>query len=293
MLLSMRFRSLSLQGKPSATRQGSRAHRPGSLTLGALLTCTARLAPACDRSAGGAAAGSEQGAGGSRAAVTAALLARSEAALPRALLPLPPFLAQPHGASDLLLPPQRPACLPQQPALPGPCLAVLPTCSLSGQRVWPATSLPATQGTCEQRWARRKTHAEPAAQKPLPCTGSVPRLHGGPAQSPPTRCRRATGPARGARARRHLAPRPLLPPATPQGRAHQAIYRPDSLGGTEKRMYFMQHSFSRRRRGPGGAERGLRVRGTQAVCERVGALGSAPFSAVLRVERESNWVLLV
>lgn len=33
----------------------------------------------------------------------------------------------------------------------------------------------------------------------------------------------------------------------------------------------MQHSFSRRRRGPGGAERGLRVRGTRAVCERAGA----------------------
>lgn len=53
----------------------------------------------------------------------------------------------------------------------------------------------------------------------------------------------------------------------PQARAHQAIYRPDSLGGTEKRMYFMQHSFSRRRRGAGGAERGC-------VCAARGRLGA-------------------
>lgn len=53
----------------------------------------------------------------------------------------------------------------------------------------------------------------------------------------------------------------------PQARAHQAIYRPDSLGGTEKRMYFMQHSFSRRRRGAGGAERGC-------ACAAQGCLGA-------------------
>lgn len=58
------------------------------------------------------------------------------------------------------------------------------------------------------------------------------------------------------------------------------------------RMYFMQHSLSRRRRR--GRAGGWRVRGTQGRCgSGWEPVGSAPFSAVLRVERESKWVLLV
>lgn len=252
-----------------------------------------KAAPACDGSAGGATAGPEQGTGGSRAAVTTALLARSEAALPRALLPLPPFLARPHGPPSCSCPCSALPASPSSPRCRGPALPCPPHAPSRAARVWPATSLPAAQGTCEQRWARRKTRAEPAAQEPLPCTALVPRLHGGPAQSPPARCRRATGPVRGARRGGTWRLGPSCHQRRPR-EEHIKRYTGQTLWEEQKRGCISCNiPFPEGVAGLVGLSgvcvcvaRGLCVSGREP-------LGSAPFSAVLRVERESNWVLLV
>lgn len=92
---------------------------------------------------------------------------------------------------------------------------------------------------------------------------------------------------------RHVAPRPFRPLATPPGKSTSSDIQAGLSGrdGKEDVFHatFLFPKASRGRRGRAG----LRVRGAGLPGSGWGPSGSAPFSAVLRVERESKWVLLV